>query len=124
MVEVVRAEVVSSSRGVVQAVAADGILAAVEERVGADIVHGLGPIPIGLIAGVAALVTQGGLVEVEEVPMPTEEDRIEMHAESLVDVDGGEIITAIEGSRNLAGRYDGGLAVEAEDGIDVLLPCC
>jgi hypothetical protein len=43
-------DIVGAAAVVVEAVAADGVGAAVEERVGADVVVGFGPVPVRLIA--------------------------------------------------------------------------
>ena len=52
--------------------------------------------------------------------MPAEEDGVEVHTKGLIDVDGGEVVTTIDGSRDLTGGNLGGELGEAEDGIDVL----
>ena len=118
--EMVGPDVVIASRGVVDSVAADGVLAAVEERVCANVLWGGGPVPIGLVAFVAALVAQGGFVEVEEVAVPGQKDGIEVDAKGLVDVHGGEIVTTVDGARDFARRDDGGLVGKAENRGDVV----
>lgn len=79
----------------------------------------LGPVPVGLVARVAALVAERLLVLVREPAVPWLEVARVVQAERLVDVGDDEIVEAGLGARGDRGWGAGGLGLEALDGVYV-----
>ncbi len=103
----------------VLAVAAQAVGVAVED--GRVLGRGrvLGPVPVGLVASVAALVAQGQLVLVDEPAVPRLEDARVVDRERLLDVRDDEVIKPRPSAGGDAGGGARGKALQALDGVDV-----
>lgn len=124
----------------VDAVAAKGGRGAVEKGVVGEVEVVQGPVPVGLGAGVAALLNEGRLKEPDEVAVPGEEPTLDVvlvgswranglegrtHAKvsdgSHVDVESGEVIDAVDTAGAVGRVRSGGLGLQTLHSIDVLL---
>ena len=105
--------------GHVLAVAAQAVVITVEEGRLLGRRGVLGPVPVGLVAGVAALVTEGLLVLVDEPAVPGHEVAGVVDRHGLLDVGDDEVVEPGLGAGGDISRGASGQALEALDGVDV-----
>lgn len=107
---------------VVEAVAGHAVLGAVEDRVAVRVVGRLGEVPVRESPLVAARLLEVGLVEPQEVPVPGQEEGVEVHVLGAVDVDHGVVHVSVGRGRVECLVELGRLSHQALDGVSVRFP--
>lgn len=86
-----------------------------------DVIGVCEPVPVGLVAFVSALVSEGLFVGPHEVAVPGKEETIAMDSHSQIDMDSNEVIVPRLRGRGPEGVGFGRFRLETLHSLDVVL---